>query len=104
MVEELTPKEKIEVLLLAKQCNLDIANIDYCVKYVQPEYFFDYIIRIDNQYYNFCKVTNFNKPRYDNLLKINQHLKSSEYFIASDAYYITNKDQLWFFALFTLRR
>ena len=97
MVEELTPKENIEVLLLAKQCNLDITNINYLVKYVHPDYFFDYIIRIGDQYYNFCKVSDFNKPRYDNLLAINEHLKDSKYFVSSDARYITHKEQLWFY-------
>lgn len=97
MVEDLTPKEKIEVLMLAKEQQLDISNVDYAVKYVHPEYFFDYIIRIDNQYYNFCKVTDFNKSRYDNLLAINEHLKTSKVFVCSDAQYITHKDQLWFY-------
>lgn len=59
--------------------SFDVPHISFVNIYYSPDQFYDYIAKDDNYFYNFCKITDINRPRYEYLVELNKKLISKHY-------------------------
>lgn len=71
-------------------------KIDYSAIYVDRHYFFDYIIKVNNTWWNICLINELNHSRYKVLQLVNERIKNSSYYKPTTIKIIEEGINKWF--------
>jgi hypothetical protein len=92
--------DNILLYKLSKYIGVNLSNCTYRRIY-QEQFFYDFVIVVDNNFINFCKVLDCNRERYQVLDQLNNWFKQvgSDHFTPSTAGFITHGNEDWFYEI-----